>query len=46
MMLLVSLPEIDSEGEGLRMSSACLVVEAAASDADVSDIVVSWNIQE
>lgn len=45
MMLLVSLPEIDSEGEGLRISSACLMVEAAASDADVSDIVVSWKIQ-
>lgn len=43
MMLLVSLPEIESEGEGLRTSSACLMVEAAASDADVSDNGVSWK---
>lgn len=46
MMLLVSLPEIESEGEGLRISSACLMVEAAASDADVSDNGVSWKILE
>lgn len=46
MMLLVSLPETESEGEGLRISSACLMVVAAASDADVSDTGVSWKIQE
>lgn len=42
MMLLVSLPEIDSEGEGLRTSSACLMFGEAASDTGVSDTGVSW----
>lgn len=42
MMLLVSLPEMDSEGEGLRASAICLMFGAAPSDAGVSDAGVSW----
>lgn len=41
MMLLVSLPEIDSEGEGLRTSSSCLMFGKVASDTGVSDTGVS-----
>ena len=48
MMLLVSLPEMESGGEGLRMSSACLRLGEAASDTDtgVSDTGVSWRTDE
>lgn len=44
MMLLVSLPEMESEGEGLRISSACLMLEA--SDTGVSDTGVSCWMDE
>lgn len=46
MMLLVSLPETEGEGEGLRISLAYLTVEAAASDAGISETGVSWKIQK
>lgn len=42
MMLLVSLPETDSEGDGLRAASAWPLGEAA-SDPGVSDTGVSWG---
>lgn len=41
MMLLVSLPETEGEGDRLRISLAYLMVEAATSDAGVSDTGVS-----
>lgn len=41
MMLLVSLPEMESEGEGLRLSSACLMLGPAGFDTSVSGIGVS-----
>lgn len=41
MMLLVSLPETESEGEGLRLSSACLISGEAGADPGVSDTGVS-----
>lgn len=46
MMLLVSLPEMESEGEGLRISSAHLMLVEAASDTGVSDAAVSWRMDE
>lgn len=41
MMLLVSLPEMESEGEGLRLSSACLTLGEAVSDTSVCGTGVS-----
>lgn len=46
MMLLVSLPEMESEGEGQRTSSACLMLGEAASDTGVSDTGVSWRMDK
>lgn len=43
MMLLVSLPEMEREGEGLRTSSVCPMFRTDASDPGVSDTGVSWK---
>lgn len=45
MILLVSLPEMDGEGEGVRIS-ACLISGVAASDSGVSNTGVSWRMDE
>lgn len=41
MMLLVSLPEMDCEGEGQRILSGGLVLGGAASNTGVSETGVS-----
>lgn len=46
MMLLVSLPEMESEGEGLRISSAGLMLGETVSDTGVSDTGVSCRMDE
>lgn len=45
-MLLVSLPEMERGGEGLRTSSAWLMLREAASDTGVSDTGVSWRMDQ
>lgn len=44
MMLLVSLPETESEGEGLRRSSAGPMFRTDDSDLGVSETGVSWRM--
>lgn len=44
MMLLVSLPETERAGEGLRRSSAGPMFRTDDSDLVVSDIGVSWTM--
>lgn len=44
MMLLVSLPDTEREGEGLRRSSAGPMFRMDDSDMGVSETGVSWGI--
>lgn len=44
MMLLVSLPETEREGEGLRTSSAGPTFRTDDSDLGVSETGVSWRM--
>lgn len=44
MMLLVSLPETEREGEGLRTSSAAPIFRMDDSDLGVSETGVSWRM--
>lgn len=46
MMLLVSLPEMESEGEEQRTSSGWLMLGEAAWETDASETGVSWGMDE